>query len=216
VANEYVERAAWWIADAKIPIVSNWVEQKLMGWAAYEEAENLYAQEQREEAEAYADQPWPDTMGPTQAELEVRDEQREREEQRKQRPVWEEHYKGPFAERPEDLPSIGDARLGEAPLMVRTDDERDFRFSQYFRTPDGEDIRIASYRTDDGYYFRIENDSDETAIVSGGPFTSAEAAASIGNQLLFEELNGERKQEHEHGSLEVTDSERDEDQELGH
>jgi hypothetical protein len=80
----------------------------------------------------------------------------------------------------------------------RESDERDYKFSQYFRTPDGSDIRVASYRTDDGYFFRVENDNNETAIVSGGPYGTRLEATMVGNQMLFEELNGREAKRHEH------------------
>jgi hypothetical protein len=85
---------------------------------------------------------------------------------------------------------------GEEVLMSekRESDERDYKFSQYFRASDGSDFRMVSYRTDGGYFFRIEKDSNETATMSGGPYGSRDVATTVGNRLLFEELNGEPKQ----------------------
>jgi hypothetical protein len=69
------------------------------------------------------------------------------------------------------------------------DEREDLKFFQYFRSLDGEELRIVSYRTDDGYFFHVDNDSRDQTIASGGPFTTQAAASEAGKEMLFQELN---------------------------
>lgn len=88
----------------------------------------------------------------------------------------------------------------------RESDERDYKFSQYFVAPNGNELRVVSYRTDDGFFYRVDNDSNETSISAGGPYTNRAAASEAGREILFQELNDWEK---------PLDRKRDDDHEQG-
>jgi hypothetical protein len=86
----------------------------------------------------------------------------------------------------------------------RKSNKRDYKFSQYFSMPDGSDIRVVSYRTDEGYFFRVEINNNESAVASAGPYETQLVAMIIGTELLFEELNSceAKRREHDDDLLE--------------
>lgn len=76
-----------------------------------------------------------------------------------------------------------------ASTSTKRDEERDVRSSVYWRTNDGDEIRVQSYATDAGQFYRVIDDTHEMTIAAGGPYATREQAQATAGRVLMEVLD---------------------------